>query len=67
MVLASELAQLTPPVGMGLFIIHSIAPKEITMKDCILGSLPYAGIISVLLVLLIIFPGMAIWLPNTMR
>lgn len=67
MVLASELAQLTPPVGMGLFIIHSIAPKEITMKDCILGSLPYAGIISVLLVLLIIFPEMAIWLPNTMR
>ena len=66
-ILAAEAAQLTPPVGIGLFIIHSIAPEETTMKDCIMGSMPYVGILTILLVLLIIFPEIAIWLPGKMK
>jgi tripartite ATP-independent transporter DctM subunit len=67
MVLAAEMAQLTPPVGIGLFIIKSIAPEGVTMVDCIMGSLPYVGILWILLLLLIFFPEIAMWLPGMMR
>jgi C4-dicarboxylate transporter DctM subunit len=67
MVLASEMAQLTPPVGMGLFIMHGIAPKGTTFNDCVIGSLPYVGLLWILLGLLIVFPGIAMWLPGMMR
>jgi TRAP-type C4-dicarboxylate transport system permease large subunit len=66
-VLASEMAQLTPPVGMGLFIMHGIAPKGTTLTDCIIGSAPYVGILWVLLGLLLLCPGIAMWLPGMMR
>ena len=67
MVLASEMAQLTPPVGIGLFIMQSIAPKGTTLMDCIRGAAPYVGILWVLLGLLIFYPDIAMWLPSTMR
>jgi C4-dicarboxylate transporter DctM subunit len=66
MVLASEMAAITPPVGMGLFVIHSIAPQDTTLMDCILGAAPYVGILWILLFLLLFFPEIAMWLPSMM-
>jgi C4-dicarboxylate transporter DctM subunit len=65
-VLAAEMAAVTPPVGMGLFVIHSIAPKGTTLMDCILGAAPYVGILWILLLLLVFFPEIAMWLPSMM-
>ncbi len=66
MVLAAEMASVTPPVGMGLFVIHSIAPKGTTLTDCILGATPYVGILWIMLLLLVFFPEIAMWLPSLM-
>jgi len=67
MILAAEMAQLTPPVGIGLFIMQSIAPRGTTLMDCILGAVPYVGILWILLLLLIFLPEIAMWLPGLMR
>ncbi|HEY77702.1 MAG TPA: TRAP transporter large permease [Dehalococcoidia bacterium] len=66
-VLGAEMAGITPPVGLALFIIQSIAPKGTTLMDCIIGAAPYVGILWILLGLLIAFPEIAMWLPSMMR
>ena len=58
-----EIGLITPPVGLNLFIIKSIAP-DISLRNILLGSLPYAVCMALGIVLLCFFPGIALWLPN---
>jgi len=60
-----EIGLITPPVGLNLFIINGIAP-EISLRDVLLGSLPYALCMVLAIVILCFFPGLATWLPTTM-
>jgi len=62
-----ELAFLTPPFGLNLFILKSIAPPSMTMDDIILGALPFMGLLLVGLALVMAFPQLALWLPSTMN
>jgi TRAP-type mannitol/chloroaromatic compound transport system permease large subunit len=55
---------LTPPFGYALFYIKGIAPKEMTTQDIYLGIIPFVIIILVVVALITIFPGLAMWLPN---
>jgi len=64
MVLACEVATLSPPVGMSIFAILRVAPPGTTLKDVNLGILPYMFIISLLIILITIFPQIVLWLPN---
>jgi len=59
-----ELALITPPVGINLFVIKAITGEP--MKDVIIGVLPYALILAAGLVLVMVIPGIALWLPGTM-
>jgi C4-dicarboxylate transporter, DctM subunit len=59
-----ELALITPPVGINLFVIKGITGEK--MKDVILGALPYALIVAGSIVLIMFFPGIATWLPEQM-
>jgi len=61
-----EMANITPPVGLNLFVIKSIAPPEVRMADIVRGSLPFVGILAVGLILVMIFPEIALWLPRSM-
>jgi tripartite ATP-independent transporter DctM subunit len=61
-----ELAQITPPLGLNLFIIKSIAPPEVTLKDILIGAWPFMVLDLVGLALVIIFPQIILWLPSTM-
>lgn len=61
-----ELAYITPPFGFNLFYMKNICPKEITMKDIYISIIPFVFIIIVGLSLIIIFPQIAMWLPNKM-
>ncbi|MCU0554024.1 MAG: TRAP transporter large permease subunit [Syntrophales bacterium] len=61
-----ELAQITPPLGLNLFIIKSIAPPEVTLKDILIGAWPFMVVDLVGLALVIIFPQIILWLPSTM-
>ncbi len=59
-----ELALITPPVGMNLFVIKGIAKAP--MEDVIYGILPYVLLMFLGLVIVLIFPQLALWLPTTM-
>jgi len=66
-VLFSEMALITPPVGVNLFVIKGIAPPGTRVMDVAIGSAPYVGVIWVVGLLLIAFPQIALYLPSIMR
>lgn len=59
-----EAALITPPVGMNLFVVQSLR-KSGSMNDVIIGALPFVGVMFVMLLLLALFPALAMWMPNT--
>lgn len=59
-----EVALITPPVGLNLFVVHNIRKGGGSMNDVIIGSLPFLGMLLLLLLLLSLFPGLALWLPS---
>lgn len=63
MTIVMEMGLIHPPVGLNLFVINSIAP-DITFKEIIWGTLPFVGLMALAIVLICIFPGIAVWLPN---
>jgi len=60
-----EIGLVTPPVGLNLYVVKSIAP-DIPMSKVLLGAAPFVLIDCVLIVLLCIWPQLALWLPNKM-
>jgi len=58
-----EIGLITPPVGLNLFVINSIAPK-IPLKTILLGSLPYVGCMFLAILILCFVPELATWLPD---
>ncbi len=56
-----ELALITPPVGMNLFVIKGIAKAPI--GEIIRGVIPYVGLMLAGLALVLFFPQLALWLP----
>lgn len=59
-----ELGQITAPVGLNMFTIHSISGGH-RFGEVALGSLPYAVLVLLKVVILAIWPQLAIWLPAT--
>jgi C4-dicarboxylate transporter DctM subunit len=66
-VLMCELGLITPPVGMNLFVVQGIRPDGGPVADVIKGAIPYALIMILFAIALIIVPGIATWLPQLMR
>jgi C4-dicarboxylate transporter DctM subunit len=66
LVIQVELAQLSPPIGLNLLAVQSIA-RDVDMKTITLASLPYVIMLSGLCYLLYFFPQIALWLPATMK
>ena len=64
LVLGSQIAMITPPVGMNLFVLRS--NTDLPMGTIIKGALPYVGILLLGLATLTVFPGIATWLPSMM-
>lgn len=62
-ILMVETALITPPVGMNLFVVHSIR-KSGSMNAVIVGSLPFVSALFVMVALLALFPDIALWLPR---
>jgi len=61
LVIQAELAQLSPPVGLNLFAVQSIA-RDVPLTTIAWASLPYAVMLSLLSYLLYFFPELAMWL-----
>jgi tripartite ATP-independent transporter DctM subunit len=65
LVIMLEMGLITPPVGINCFIVKSVAP-DVELSDIFRGVLPFMLAMVVLVVLLLMFPAIALYLPNTM-
>ncbi|EON25712.1 trap dicarboxylate transporter, dctm subunit [Nocardioides sp. CF8] len=63
MTLNMEMGLITPPVGLNLYVIKGIAP-DIPLRDILIGTLPYVGVLAIGILILSIFPELATWLPQ---
>src|SRR5690606_10307446 len=52
-----ELAMITPPIGINLYVVQSIRPRG-GISDVIVGALPFVVAMFAMVALLILFPGM---------
>jgi C4-dicarboxylate transporter DctM subunit len=61
-----EMALVTPPVGMNLYVISGL-DKDIHMAEVIRGVAPFIVLMACFLVLTMLFPPMSTWLPSMMK
>ena len=60
-----EIGLVTPPVGLNLYVIKTIAP-DVPMAKVLLGVIPFVIIDLLVIATLCIWPQLALWLPNKM-
>ncbi|MCU0831416.1 MAG: TRAP transporter large permease subunit [Rhizobiaceae bacterium] len=60
-----QIAYLTPPFGYNLFLMRAFAPDGITMGDIYRSVVPFVGVMAVTLGLVMAFPEIALWLPQS--
>jgi len=61
-----EISMKTPPFGFILFVMRGITPPEISLLDIYKASIPFVIIDLIGIALIVIFPEVALWLPNMM-
>jgi len=59
-----QIAYITPPFGYNLFLMRSMAPPEISLGDIYRSIVPFLLIMILTIVLIMIFPQIALWLPS---
>lgn len=65
MILMMELSQITPPVGLNLFVVQNIrVNKSGSIKDIYLGVIPFVAAMMIFIAILIYVPEIALWLPS---
>ncbi len=60
----TQIAYMTPPFGYNLFLMRAMAPPEITIRDIYSSILPFVCVMLLALALVMVFPQIALWLPN---
>ena len=60
-----EMGMITPPVGLNLFILKGSVPG-VDMKDIVGGALPFLLLLLLGLIIIMVFPPLATWLPGRM-
>jgi len=63
--ITTQIAYMTPPFGYNLFLMRAMAPKEVTLGDIYRSILPFVLIMVAALALVMLFPQIALWLPQT--
>ena len=59
-----QIAYMTPPFGYNLFLMKAMAPKEVSLADIYRSIVPFVLVMIVGLVIVMMFPGISLWLPN---
>jgi tripartite ATP-independent transporter DctM subunit len=67
MLINMEMANTTPPFGLLLFVMKGVAPKNTTMGDIYKAGVPFLLCDALVMVLVMIFPQIALYLPNLMK
>ncbi|BEU03248.1 C4-dicarboxylate ABC transporter [Agarivorans sp. OAG1] len=60
----SQIAYMTPPFGYNLFLMRAMAPPQISLRDIYGSVVPFVGIMVFALILVMVFPSLALWLPD---
>ncbi len=63
--ITTQIAYMTPPFGYNLFLMRAMAPPEIGLKDIYASIIPFVLVMILALALVMIFPQIALWLPQT--
>jgi tripartite ATP-independent transporter DctM subunit len=66
MIVLIEMALITPPVGLNLYVVQG-ARRSGTMSEVMLGAIPYVLTMLVMVALLILFPQIALFLPEAVQ
>ncbi|MDM7851784.1 TRAP transporter large permease [Pseudochrobactrum kiredjianiae] len=59
-----QIAYITPPFGYNLFMMRAMAPPEVTLLDIYKSIVPFFFLMVLTVIILMIFPQIALWLPN---
>jgi TRAP-type mannitol/chloroaromatic compound transport system permease large subunit len=59
-----QAAFLSPPVAMSAFYLKGVAPKHVTLNQIFSGMMPYMLIVILCMVIMYLWPGMTLFLPN---
>jgi tripartite ATP-independent transporter DctM subunit len=62
--ITTQIAYMTPPFGYNLFLMRAMAPPEISLGDIYRSILPFALVMVMALTLVMVFPQIALWLPE---
>jgi tripartite ATP-independent transporter DctM subunit len=62
--ITTQIAYMTPPFGYNLFLMRAMAPPEIGIRDIYGSILPFVLVMIVALTLIMVFPEIALWLPE---
>ncbi len=63
--ITTQIAYMTPPFGYNLFLMRAMAPPEISIRDIYGSVFPFVIAMLVALILVMVFPQIALWLPET--
>ncbi|UYG02838.1 TRAP transporter large permease subunit [Halomonas sp. LR3S48] len=65
LVVMMEISLITPPIGMNLYVVQGVRGRG-SITDVMVGSLPFLAIMLLFVLLIILWPGLVLWLPEAM-
>jgi TRAP-type C4-dicarboxylate transport system permease large subunit len=65
-VMMIELALITPPIGLNVIVMKQVVP-DVALMDIYRGTFPFVILCLLMVGLLILFPEIALWLPDKIR
>lgn len=63
--ITTQVAYMTPPFGYNLFLMRAMSPPEISLADIYRSIIPFVLVMVLALTLVMVFPQIALWLPET--
>jgi len=65
-ILEVEIASITPPIGMNVYVLKSVVGDLISIGDLFRGAAPFFFINIIAMIILVSFPILSLWLPSMM-
>lgn len=62
-----QIGLITPPFGMDVYAMKAMVSSDISIGDIFRASMPFLGLCVLALILILVFPKIALWLPNLAR
>jgi len=66
-ILNTQIGLITPPFGLDVYTFKAVTPPNISIEDIFRSSMPFLGICLLVMILIMVFPQIALWLPSVTR